>query len=37
MEVRNFGDTTLHEVNEKLGELGLRLGMRVSQPSIPTL
>ena len=37
MEVRNFGDTTLLEVNEKLGELGLRLGMRISQPSIPTL
>ena len=38
MEVRNFGDTTLHEVNEKLGELGLRLGMRVgSSPSMPSL
>ena len=37
MEVRNFGDTTLHEVNEKLGELGLRLGMRFSHPSVPTL
>jgi DNA-directed RNA polymerase subunit alpha len=29
MEVRNFGDTTLQEVKEKLTELGLRLGMRV--------
>jgi DNA-directed RNA polymerase subunit alpha len=38
MEVRNFGDTTLHEVNEKLGELGLRLGARVSShSSIPSL
>mgnify|MGYP006187705281 CR=1 FL=1 len=33
MEVRNFGDTTLTEVNEKLGELGLRLGMRLSSHS----
>ncbi len=29
LEVRNFGDTTLKEVKEKLTELGLRLGMRV--------
>jgi DNA-directed RNA polymerase subunit alpha len=29
LEVRNFGDTTLIEVHEKLGELGLHLGMRV--------
>jgi DNA-directed RNA polymerase subunit alpha len=29
LEVRNFGETTLHEVREKLAELGLRLGMRV--------
>jgi DNA-directed RNA polymerase subunit alpha len=29
LEVRNFGDTTLHELQEKLTELGLRLGMRV--------
>jgi DNA-directed RNA polymerase subunit alpha len=29
LEVRNFGDTTLNEVREKLSELGLRLGMRV--------
>ncbi len=29
LEVRNFGETTLHEVREKLNELGLRLGMRV--------
>jgi DNA-directed RNA polymerase subunit alpha len=29
LEVRNFGETTLQEVREKLAELGLRLGMRV--------
>lgn len=29
LEVRNFGETTLHEVQEKLAEMGLRLGMRV--------
>ncbi len=29
LEVRNFGETTLSEVQEKLTELGLRLGMRV--------
>jgi len=29
MEVRNFGDTTMTEVQEKLTELGLHLGMRV--------
>jgi DNA-directed RNA polymerase subunit alpha len=29
LEVRNFGETTLTEVKEKLSELGLRLGMRV--------
>ena len=29
LEVRNFGETTLTEVNEKLKELGLHLGMRV--------
>jgi DNA-directed RNA polymerase subunit alpha len=33
LEVRNFGDTTLDEVKQKLGELGLHLGMRV--PSTP--
>ncbi len=33
LEVRNFGDTTLHEVREKLTELGLRLGMRVPAPT----
>lgn len=29
LEVRNFGETTLNEVQERLSELGLRLGMRV--------
>jgi DNA-directed RNA polymerase subunit alpha len=29
LEVRNFGETTLREVKERLSELGLRLGMRV--------
>ena len=29
MEVRNFGETTLNEVREKLTELSLHLGMRV--------
>ena len=33
MEVRNFGDTTLTEVREKLDELGLHLGMRIPSPS----
>jgi DNA-directed RNA polymerase subunit alpha len=29
LDMRNFGDQTLAEVREKLGEMGLRLGMRV--------
>lgn len=29
LEVRNFGETTLNEVREKLTEIGLRLGMRL--------
>lgn len=29
LEFRNFGETSLNEVKEKLAELGLRLGMRV--------
>jgi DNA-directed RNA polymerase subunit alpha len=33
LEVRNFGDTTLTEVQEKLTELGLRLGMRIPSGS----
>ncbi len=35
LEVRNFGDTTLNEVREKLSQYGLHLGMRV--PSQPLL
>ncbi|QGJ71255.1 DNA-directed RNA polymerase subunit alpha [Planctomycetales bacterium 10988] len=31
--VRNFGDTTLREVKQRLSDLGLHLGMRVPQPS----
>jgi DNA-directed RNA polymerase subunit alpha len=33
LEVRNFGETTLAEVREKLSDLGLRLGMRLPQAS----
>jgi len=33
LEVRNFGDTTLSEVKQKLNELGMHLGMRVPAPS----
>lgn len=35
LEVRNFGETTLTEVREKLAELGLHFGMRV--PAAPVL
>lgn len=31
LQVRNFGETTLSEVQERLHEIGLRLGMRVPQ------
>ena len=34
LEVRNFGETTLHEVQEKLAELGLRLGMRIPAAAV---
>lgn len=33
LELRNFGETTLHEVKEKLSEMGLHLGMRVPAAS----
>ena len=33
LEVRNFGETTMTEIREKLSDLGLRLGMRV--PPVP--
>lgn len=31
LQVRNFGETTLDEVRERLGEIGLRLGMKIPQ------
>jgi DNA-directed RNA polymerase subunit alpha len=31
--VRNFGETTLNEVREKLANLGLHLGMRLPSGS----
>ena len=34
LEVRNFGETTLTEVKERLTELGLRLGMRSPAPAM---
>lgn len=34
LEVRNFGDTTLNEVREKLAQYGLHLGMRVPSASV---
>ncbi len=33
LEVRNFGETTLTEVQQKLRELGLHLGMRLPTPA----
>lgn len=35
LEVRNFGETTLNEVKEKLADIGLRLGMRLP-PAAPS-
>jgi len=35
LEVRNFGETTMAEVREKLSDIGLRLGMRL--PPAPTM
>lgn len=32
LEVRNFGETTLNEVKDKLTAIGLRLGMRLPTP-----
>ncbi len=34
MELRNFGETTMVEVRERLNELGLHLGMKVPRTSI---
>jgi DNA-directed RNA polymerase subunit alpha len=36
LEVRNFGETTLTEVREKLADIGLRLGMRMA-PATATI
>src|SRR6185295_18527841 len=33
LEVRNFGETTLKEVKNKLDERGLRLGMKLPSPA----
>jgi len=33
LTVRNFGETTLFEVRERLAEIGLRLGMRIPERS----
>jgi DNA-directed RNA polymerase subunit alpha len=33
LQVRNFGETTLQEVRERLGSLGLRLGMKLPHQS----
>lgn len=35
LEVRNFGETTLMEVKEKLSGIGLRLGMRLPSSATP--
>lgn len=35
LEVRNFGETTLTEVKEKLSGIGLRLGMRLPPSTTP--
>jgi DNA-directed RNA polymerase subunit alpha len=35
LEVRNFGETTLNEVRDKLHELGMYLGMRVPPAAVP--
>ncbi|GAB6164818.1 DNA-directed RNA polymerase subunit alpha [Thermostilla marina] len=35
LEVRSLGETTLNEVKEKLGRLGLRLGMPLPSPNRP--
>lgn len=36
LELKNFGETSLNEVKEKLNEKGLRLGMRLQDPSVMT-
>ncbi len=34
LQVRNFGETTLQEVRDRLGAIGLRLGMKVPQSTL---
>lgn len=34
LQVRNFGETTLQEVRERLGAIGLRLGMKIPHGSM---
>ena len=34
MEIRNFGETTLEEIQQVLGSLGLHLGMKVSKAPV---
>ncbi len=33
LQVRNFGETTLQEVRERLSTIGLRLGMKLPHQS----
>lgn len=33
LQVRNFGETTLHEVRQRLNDIGLRLGMNLPESS----
>ena len=37
LQVRNFGETTLHEVRERLDVIGLRLGMKVPESTMSSL
>jgi DNA-directed RNA polymerase subunit alpha len=31
LQVRNFGETTLHEVRQRLADIGLKLGMHLPE------
>lgn len=37
LEVRNFGETTLNEVRDKLSQMGLRLGMKPEVATSPSI
>ena len=37
LEVRNFGETTLNEVRDKLSQMGLRLGMKPEAAASPSI